>query len=366
MSTMSNIARWWVMGRKGMSDPLITVVKLSGILQSPSGRSPSAARRTLNLDRVEKWLQRAFLKELRPAACAISINSPGGSPVQTELIYDMISRLKQQTGIPVYTFAEDVAASGGYWLMCAGDESYGCATSLVGSIGVISASFGAVGAADKLGIERRIITAGQSKASIDPFLPVSSEQREQMMSLMTDVHQSFKNHVKMSRSDRLAYLNKNKNKSGDENSSSSSSRGGGGGGEDINEDELFSGRVWTGHQAVKLGLLDGVGTLRGVMREKFGDKARFLICSESPQPGIRDFLGFGASGNKHDFLNLIHRSSSSDSINIESTASSSGSTSGGMESLLSSGVGYEAARMAVGAALDEAEERAVWDRWKLV
>jgi len=324
---MSNIARWWVMGRKGMSDPLITVVKLSGILQSPSGRPPAAARRTLNLDRVEKWLQRAFLKQLRPAACAISINSPGGSPVQSELIYDMIARLKRETGIPVYTFAEDVAASGGYWLMCAGDESYGCATSLVGSIGVISSSFGAVGAAEKLGIERRIIAAGHSKASIDPFLPVSSEQREQMMDLMTDVHQSFKNHVKTARNDRLV-LNKHKNKTGNDGSESAG----------INEDELFSGKVWTGNQAVELGLLDGVGTLQGVMREKFGDKVRFLMCSQTPQPGIRDFLGFGATSN----------------------------SSVGLESLLSSNVGYEAARVAVGAALDEAEERAVWDRWRVV
>lgn len=358
---MSNIARWWVMGRKGMSDPLITVVKLSGILQSPAGRPPAAARSTLNLDRVEKWLQRAFLKELRPAACAISINSPGGSPVQSELIYDMISRLKQETGIPVFTFAEDVAASGGYWLMCAGDESYGCATSLVGSIGVISASFGAVGAAEKLGIERRIITAGHSKASIDPFLPVSAEQREQMMSLMTDVHQSFKNHVKMSRSDRLV-LNKNKIKIGND--------GEGG----IHEDDVFSGRVWTGNQAVKLGLLDGVGTLRGVMKEKFGDKARFLICSESPRPSFRDFLGFGArsSVNKIDFLSRIYTNNSNSSSNSGDYNNTmfdnvTRSSSGGVESLLSSSVGsYETARMTVGAAFDEAEERAVWDRWKLV
>lgn len=99
------------MGRKNMGDPLVTVVKLSGVLQAPIGRGP-AARRILNLDRVEKWLQRAFLQQLRPAACAIAINSPGGSPVQSELIHDMIVRLKEQSGIPVYTFAEDVAASG--------------------------------------------------------------------------------------------------------------------------------------------------------------------------------------------------------------------------------------------------------------
>jgi ClpP class serine protease len=340
------------MGRKGMSDPLITVVKLSGILASPAGRSPSAARRTLNLDRVEKWLQRAFLKELRPAACAISINSPGGSPVQTELIFDMIARLKKQTGIPVYTFAEDVAASGGYWLMCAGDEAYGCATSLVGSIGVISASFGAVEATKKLGIERRIITAGHSKASIDPFLPVSEDQRDQMMSLMTDVHQSFKNHVKMARGNRLVGAAVIQSGAapliqGDKNLN--------------DDDDIFSGRVFTGHQAVKVGLLDGVGTLRGVMREKFGDKSRFLMCSEAPQARLRDYLGFGAQ-SKLDFLNTMDTGSDRDS----STSSSIAGVGGGVESLLSSELGYEMARVAVGAAMDEVQERAVWDRWNLI
>lgn len=185
---MSRLARWWVMGRKGMKDPLVTVVKMNGILQAASGRSPQA-RRSLNLDRVEKWLHRAFLKELRPVACAISINSPGGSPVQSELIHDMICRLKQQTGIPVFTFAEDVAASGGYWLMCAGDESYACGTSLVGSIGVVSSNFGVQGVAERLGVERRIYTSGHAKVPLDPFLPVTEEQKERLMDIMTDMHQ---------------------------------------------------------------------------------------------------------------------------------------------------------------------------------
>lgn len=103
------------MGRRHMDDPLVTVIKLNGVLQAALGRGPQA-RRFLNLDRVEKWLQRAFYKPLAPAACAIAINSPGGSPVQAELIHDMIKRLSRQTGIPVFTFAEDVAASGACFL----------------------------------------------------------------------------------------------------------------------------------------------------------------------------------------------------------------------------------------------------------
>ena len=186
---MSKLARWWVMGRKAMNDPLVTVVKMNGVLQASAGGRSPRARGTLNLDRVEKWLQRAFLKDLRPAACAISINSPGGSPVQSELIHDMICRLKQQTGIPVFTFAEDVAASGGYWLMCAGDESYACGTSLVGSIGVVSSTFGVQQTAERFGIERRVYTAGHAKVPLDPFLPVTDEQKQRLMDIMLDMHQ---------------------------------------------------------------------------------------------------------------------------------------------------------------------------------
>lgn len=156
---------------------VVQVIRLSGVLATPVGGMPGGqARRMLYLDRVEKWISKAFFKPLRPDACAIIVNSPGGSPVQSELIHEAIRTAAKDSGVPVFTFAEDVAASGGYWLMCAGDESFACSTSLVGSIGVVSATFGAVEAAKKLGIERRVYASGEDKVPLDPFLPVSSEQ----------------------------------------------------------------------------------------------------------------------------------------------------------------------------------------------
>lgn len=306
-----------------MSDPLITVVKLNGVLTAPQGRAPAAARRgTLSLDRVEKWLNRAFLKELQPAACAISINSPGGSPVQSELIHDMICRLKRQTSIPVFTFAEDVAASGGYWLLCSGDEMYGCSTSLVGSIGVVSSSFGVLSAAEKLGIERRVWTAGKAKVPMDPFLPVTEEQENRLKDIMASMHGSFQRVVRDARGVKM---------SGDRDT----------------QEEIFSGRAWTGEQAVGLGLLDGIGTLRGVMREKFGEKARFLLCSESPQPGFRDVFGlqYGGGGGGGILPSMFATNNTSTDSGTDSSA------------LL--------LRAAVEGVLDDVEQRAIWDRYKL-
>lgn len=243
------------------SDQLVTVVKLNGILQSSIGRSPSA-KRLINVERVEKWLRRAFLPTLRPAAVAIQINSPGGSPTQAELVHDLIRSYSKKTGIKVYTFAEDIAASGGYWLLCSGDQMYACNTSLVGSIGVISATLGAVEAAHKLGFERRVYTSGREKLSLDPLLPVKPEQEEVLKDIMEDLHDSFKELVKQSRGQKLS-----------------------------TSDNVFSGRVWTGRQAVQLGLVDGLGSYEQVMRGEFGDTVKFLLCSEATSPGFRDLIG---------------------------------------------------------------------------
>ncbi|KAI7843357.1 hypothetical protein COHA_003053 [Chlorella ohadii] len=305
------------MGSKGYNDPLIT------------------ARRLLNLDRVEKWFARAFTKELRPAAVAVTINSPGGSAAQAELIYTLIRRLSKQTGIPVFTFAEDVAASGGYWLMCAGDKAYALDASLVGSIGVISATFGAVETAHRLGLERRIYTAGEAKVQLDPFLNVTPEQEARLKDLMDDLHASFKDRVREARGDRLAAGR---------------------------DDELFSGRAWTGRQALKLGLLDGLGEMRGVMQHEYGDKARFLLCSETPQPRFTDLFGLGS---------LLRSSGAggSSAAAAEGWGSGGSSNQGLLERLTVGAAGeeayYAAARSAIEAAMDEAEQRALWARFKV-
>ncbi|KAI3428038.1 hypothetical protein D9Q98_006424 [Chlorella vulgaris] len=336
---MNRLARWSVMGRKDYNEALVTVVKLSGVLQAFTGpaRAPQA-RRLLNLDRVEKWFARAFTKGLKPAACAVVINSPGGSPVQSDLIYGLIRRLSKSSGIPVYTFAEDVAASGGYWLMCAGDKSYALETSLVGSIGVISATFGATEAAKRLGIERRVFTAGEAKMQLDPFLPVQPEQEARLRDLMEDLHEAFKERVRGSRGERLAA------------------------GKD---DELFSGRAWTGRQALKLGLVDGLGDMRSVMQGQFGDKARFLTCSEQPAPGLRDLFGLGSI--------LRGGAASGDSSGAHSGGLAGGSRAHGLVDRVAAGVAgagggdaaYSACRSVIEAALDEAEQRAYWERFKV-
>ncbi|KAL4422240.1 hypothetical protein ABPG77_009715 [Micractinium sp. CCAP 211/92] len=334
---LNRLARWSIMGRRDYNEALITVVKLSGVLQAFTGpaRAPQA-RRLLNLDRVEKWFARAFSKGIRPAACAVSINSPGGSAVQADLIYSLIRRLSKSSGIPVYTFAEDVAASGGYWLMCAGDKSYALETSLVGSIGVVSATFGAVDAAQRLGIQRRVYTAGEAKVQLDPFLPVTPEQEARLRDIMDDLHDAFKDRVRSSRGKRLAA-----GKDG----------------------ELFSGRAWTGRQALKLGLVDGLGDMRSVMQEQYGEKARFLLCSETPQPGIRDLFGLGS---------LLQGRSGSSGGTAGQAGRSEGGSGGGAAQLfgqLAAGGGeegyYLAARSAVQATMDEAEERAIWGRFKV-
>jgi hypothetical protein len=239
----------------------------------------------------------------------------------------MVRRLSKESGVPVYAFAEDVAASGGYWLMCSADKLYACQTSLVGSIGVVSASFGAVGAARRLGLERRVFTAGEQKVSLDPFLPVEPAQEARLRDLMGDLHSSFQQVVREARGERLA---------------------------GADERELFSGRAWTGRQAAALGLVDGVGTLRSVMHGEFGDRARFLLCSDPVQPGFRDFLGLGARARHAGDLG--------------------GGAPGGLGGLWPGGLaaageegglvaaGYEVTRGAVEAALDEVEERALWAR----
>ena len=224
--------------------PLVPVVRLDGVIAAQG----SPLRPALNLASMVDPIERAF-KAKGAKAVALAINSPGGSPVQSALLHDRIRLLADEKELPVYVFCEDVAASGGYWIACAGDEIYGTETSIIGSIGVIAATFGFEGAMEKIGVERRLFTAGDKKSLLDPFLPMEDDDLKRLAALQKEIHDAFKGHVRTRREGRLK----------------------------ADESELFSGEFWTGAKAVGLGLIDGLGDLKSVMRKKFGDKVRLPV-----------------------------------------------------------------------------------------
>jgi signal peptide peptidase SppA len=201
---------------------------------------------------TEKVLERAFTRE-HVVAVALLVNSPGGSPTQSALVADRIRGLADEHEVPVIAFCEDVAASGGYWLACAADEIYAHPTSIVGSIGVVSQSFGLEGLLAWIGVERRLYTAGEAKARLDPFLPEKPEDVEWLRGLQDQLHEMFRDWVVTRRGDRLA--------------------------QGI---ELFDGEVWTGARALELGLIDGLGTARGVLAERFPDAELVPVDARRP------------------------------------------------------------------------------------
>jgi len=230
----------------GEPAPRVAVIRLHGVIAS-GGRFKS----NLNFAGVVDQIEAAFTMQ-GVKAVALSINSPGGSPVQAAMITDRIRALAEEKEIPVLAFTEDVAASGGYMIALAADDIYVHDASLVGSIGVISAGFGFNKAIEKLGVERRVYTAGESKSMLDPFKEESEEEVAKLRALQDEVHEYFKKMVRDRRGKRLKGL-----------------RG-----------KIFSGDVFTGPEAVKLGLADGVGEMRTMMREKFGDKVQLKLVSE--------------------------------------------------------------------------------------
>ena len=220
--------------------PVVGVLRIAGVIGQLG-----PMRRGLSLAGLADAIERAFkFRNLR--AVALAINSPGGSPVQSALIAGRIRALADEKGVPVYAFAEDVAASGGYWLACTADEIFAAESSIIGSIGVLTSGFGFAGLIRRLGVERRLHTAGEHKAMLDPFLAEKPEDVERLEGIQREVHESFKTQVRERRGARLA----------------------------APEDELFGGEFWTGRKARELGLIDGLGDLRTVMREKFGDHVR--------------------------------------------------------------------------------------------
>jgi signal peptide peptidase SppA len=238
--------------------PLVPVVRLSGVIGLSTPLKPG-----LTLANVARPLDRAFgMRKAR--AIALLINSPGGSPVQSHLIYRRIRQLAAEKNVRVIAFAEDVAASGGYMIACAADEIICDSSSIVGSIGVVGGSFGFAKLLDKLGIERRLYTSGEHKAMLDPFLPENSEDVDRLKAVQREIHEGFIELVKQSRGARLKGP----------------------------EQTLFSGEYWTGSTAVALGLADGIGDLRSVMRERFGEDVATPLISPPrswlgrPQAGV--------------------------------------------------------------------------------
>lgn len=220
------------------SDPKVAVIRLQGaIAAGPRPGISDAAYAPV--------IEKAFAKG-KPAAVALVINSPGGSPVQSALVAARIRRLADEKGVRVHAFVEDVAASGGYWLACAADDIWVDPSSIVGSIGVVSAGFGFVGTLEKLGVQRRVYTAGANKSVLDPFSPEKDEDIERIKTLQSDIHTSFIDHVKTRRGTRLT-----------------------------EHADMFTGAFWTGTRGVELGLVDGIGHLEPKMKEIYGDKVKF-------------------------------------------------------------------------------------------
>lgn len=248
-----------MLGRIGSRSPVVSVLRLSGVI----GRLGPLRSHGLSLEGSERAIARAFAQRGLKAV-ALAVNSPGGSPVQSALIAKRIRQLADEKKVPVYAFAEDVAASGGYWLLAAGDEVYADDSSIIGSIGVISAGFGFPDLLARHGIERRVHATGPRKSMLDPFRAEEPDDVARLTALQADIFEHFKDHVRARRGDRLT---------GSDN-------------------ELFSGDIWSGRRAQTLGLIDGIGDVRSVMREKFGDKVKLRPITER-RGLLRRRLGIG-------------------------------------------------------------------------
>jgi len=240
---------------------VVGVIRLAGAIGSIG-----PIRSGLNLAGLEIAIGRAF-KLPRLAAVALSINSPGGSPVQSDLIARRIRDLAAEENVPVIAFCEDVAASGGYWLACAADEIFARDTSIIGSIGVISGNFGFTDLMQRIGVERRIHTAGDKKSMLDPFSKEDPKDVARLMAILKEMHSCFQATVRERRGERLKGSDKT----------------------------LFSGEFWTGGKAVELGLIDGIGELRQTMRARYGDSV-VLKRVDSTGPWWRRRMGVAGLG----------------------------------------------------------------------
>jgi len=249
----------WIRERLLRRGPVVPVVSLTGVIMA-GGR---LGVRGLSIEGVATTLRRAFnMKGAR--AVALAINSPGGSPVQSALIGARIRLHAREKNIPVIAFVEDVAASGGYWLACAADEIVADASSIVGSIGVISAGFGFQDLLARIGVERRMHTSGEKKSMLDPFQPEKAEDVERLKRIQAEIHDDFKRWVRERRGAKLMGT----------------------------DGELFTGEFWTGKRALELGLVDGIGNLRETLQARYGEKVRLPLVA--PRRGLLSRVGIGS------------------------------------------------------------------------
>ncbi|GAB1715279.1 MAG: peptidase S49 [Nitrobacter sp.] len=227
--------------------PVVPVVRLSGVIGAVTPLRPG-----VTLAGVAKTLERAFAMD-NAKAVALVINSPGGSPVQSRQIYLRIRHLAQEKKLPVLVFVEDVAASGGYMIACAGDEIFCDPSSILGSVGVVGSSFGFTELIKKIGVERRLYTSGEHKATLDPFLPENPDDVARLKAIQREIHATFIELVKASRGSRLKET----------------------------DSLLFTGEYWAGERSVALGLADAIGDPRSTLRARFGDKVLTPLIAPS-------------------------------------------------------------------------------------
>lgn len=257
----------WLPRRLRGDMPVVPLVRLSGAIGMPA----ALGRGSLTFSSIESTLKKAFSVS-GAKAVALAINSPGGSPVQSHLIFRRIRQLAEEKKLPVIAYVEDIAASGGYMLACAADEIVADRSSILGSIGVVSASFGLDKAIARLGIDRRVYTAGTRKVTLDPFQPENGEDVEHLRTLQRDIHAFFIELVKDRRGARLT--------------------GG---------DDLFSGLFWAGDRSVALGLADRIGTAHDDLTARFGDK----VDIRPFEPGRGGFLRRRLFGVAHGGAALV-------------------------------------------------------------
>ena len=239
--------------------PVVAVLRLDGVVGKVS-----AMKSGLTLCSLNKLIEKMFKIERLKAVC-LAINSPGGSPVQSELIGNRIIEIAKEKDIPVYSFIEDVAASGGYWLACAGDKIFASRSSIVGSIGVIAAGFGFHEAIEKLGIQRRVYTQGNNKSVLDPFQPEKESDVKIIKKIQKDIHDHFIDTVKERRGGKITQR----------------------------DEVMFNGEFWSGQIAADFGLVDGIDDLYSFIQEKFGDEVKIEYI-EQKQSWFKKRFGVSA------------------------------------------------------------------------